>query len=209
MLWTAATPVVTTAVEKGRRAMKCQDLMTLDLRWVRDKAPILDAAVAMRDSSIGFLPVIDEAGALVGVLTDRDLVTRAMARNLPPATTPVSEVMSPKPVVCLEEEPIERVEAVMVDNQISRLPVLGPGNRVVGVISLTDVVIRRRGGEALRTARGVLARDGAGPHEPLDSIHLTPSDPSEDVRPRPSADDYSRTRDEARSVEIGRYPGVR
>jgi CBS domain-containing protein len=189
--------------------MKCQDLMTLDLRWVRDTATIQAAAVSMQDNSVGFLPVIDGAGALVGVLTDRDLATRAVARNLEPATTLVSQVMSQTPVVCLEEEPIERAEQVMMDNQLSRLPVLGPGNRVVGVISLTDVVTRRRGSEALRTARGVLARDSAGPHVPVADIHLTPSAPPQFASAEPFVDDYARTRDEARSVGIGRYPGVR
>jgi CBS domain-containing protein len=193
-----------------RRAMKCQELMTLDLRWVFETTSVLDAAVVMRDSSVGFLPVLDAEGALVGVVTDRDLATRVVARNLFPAITTVAQVMSKPAIVCLEEEPISRAEEVMADSQLTRLPVLGPQNRVVGVISLADIVTRRRGAEALRTARAVLARDSAGPHQPIDDIHLTAAE-----LPRPPGPDhvhvdgYSRTRDEARSVESGRYPGVR
>ena len=86
--------------------MKCQDLMTLDLRWVRDTATVLEAAMSMRENSIGFLPVCDAEGALIGVVTDRDLTTRAVAENLVPGATTVAEVMSKPAIVCLEEEPL-------------------------------------------------------------------------------------------------------
>jgi CBS domain-containing protein len=189
--------------------MKCQDLMTLDVRWIRDMATVQEAAVAMRDNSIGFLPVCDGEGNLVGVVTDRDLATRATADNRVPAATPVSQVMSSPPIVCLEEEPVQRAEEVMAESQLTRLPVLGPNNRLVGVISLADIVTRRRDGEALRTARGVLARDSAGPHPPIEGIHLTPSEPGGQAPSGGFVNDYSRTREEGRSVAIGRWPGVR
>jgi CBS-domain-containing membrane protein len=132
-----------------------------------------------------------------------------MAANLPPAITTVAQVMSKPAIVCLEEEPIGQAEETMADSQLTRLPVLGPDNRLVGVISLADIVTRRRGGEALRTARGVLARDSAGPHQPIEGIHLTAAELPRPSGPDHDFDSYSRTRDEARSVAIGRYPGVR
>lgn len=187
--------------------MKCQDLMTLELKWIRDTATVQDAAVSMRDNSIGFLPVCDTEGRLVGVVTDRDLATRAAATNRIPAATLVSEVMSAPAIVCLEEESISEAEELMTSNQLTRLPVLGPSNRVVGVISLADIVIRRGAGEALRTARGVLARDSAGPHAPIENIQLTPSDPGQPPASS-QVDRYSRSKDEARSVAIGRLPGM-
>lgn len=188
--------------------MKCQDLMTMDLRWVGDAASVQEAAASMRDNSIGFLPVCDVGGTLVGVVTDRDLATRAAAANRVPATTTVAEIMSKPAIVCLEEEPIQRAEELMASQQLTRLPVIGPNNRVVGVISLADIVTRRRGSRALRTARGVLARDSAGPHTPIEDVHLTPSDPSAE-EPAPSFGEHSRTMDEARSVAMGHLPGVR
>jgi CBS domain-containing protein len=190
--------------------MKCQDLMTLDLKWVRDTASVREAATCMRENSIGFLPVCDGGGGLVGVVTDRDLATRVCAENLVPAATEVSRIMSKPAIVCLEEEPVRRAEEAMAQNQVARLPVLGPDNRVVGVISLADIVARRRGSEALRTARGVLSRDSAGPHPPLEDIHLTPLEPqADDHEARSRFQGTSRTRDEGTSVAIGRYPGVR
>jgi signal-transduction protein with cAMP-binding, CBS, and nucleotidyltransferase domain len=184
--------------------------MSLDLRWIRDTASVREAAVSMRDNSIGFLPVCDAGDTLVGVVTDRDLTTRVIAQDRAFATTAVGEVMSKPPIVCLEDEPISHAEEAMTDNQLSRLPVLGPGNRVVGVISLTDIVTRRRGSEALRTARAVLSRESIGPHAPLEDIHLTASEPgATHSGNRAPFDDYSRTKDEANSVAIGRYPGVR
>lgn len=188
--------------------MKCQDIMSLDLKWVLDTATVRDAAVSMRDNSIGFLPVCDADGNLVGVVTDRDLATRAAASNRAPDVTPVKEVMSAPVVVCLEEEPIQQAEAVMADKQLTRLPVLGPNNRVVGVISLADIVTRARRREALRTARGVFARDSAGPHPPTESIRLTPSRPDQSPPSTGQVSSYSRSRDEARSVAIGRLPGM-
>jgi CBS domain-containing protein len=190
--------------------MKCQDLMTLDVRWIRDTASVREAAVSMRDNSIGFLPVCDTEGTLVGVVTDRDLATRATAENHIPAAVTVAQVMSKPAIVCLEDEPVQRAEEVMADQQLTRLPVLGPGNQLVGVISLADIVTRRRGYEALRTARGVLARDSGGPHLPVQDIHLTPSEPAaKGSHGDGFYQDRSRARDEARSVAIGRYPGVR
>jgi CBS domain-containing protein len=187
--------------------MKCQDVMTLDLRWIRDTASVRDAAVSMRDNSIGFLPVRDTQGALVGVVTDRDIAIRAAADNRLPSASLVADVMSSPAIVCLEDEPIRRAEEVMADHQISRLPVIGPDNQVVGVISLADIVTRQRGSEALRTARGVLARDSGGPHQPIADIHLTPSVPAS-----PGAVGFerrdSRTADEARSVAVGKLPGM-
>jgi CBS domain-containing protein len=187
--------------------MKCRDVMTMDLRWIRDTASIRDAALSMRDNSIGFLPVCDGQGTLVGVVTDRDLAIRGVADNRLPAESLVTDVMSRPAIVCLEDEPVRRAEQVMADHQISRLPVIGPANQVVGVISLADVVTRRNAPEALRTARGVLARDSGGPHQPIADIHLTPSVPGArgDVHfelPR------SRTADEGRSVAVGKLPGM-
>ena len=116
----------------------------------------------MRDNSIGFLPVCDGAGKLIGALTDRDLAVRVCAEGRSP-DTPVRDAMTTPAISCSEDEPVTRAESLMREHQIIRLPVLGPGDNLVGVISLVDVVAKVRGGEALRIARALLGRDGGRP----------------------------------------------
>jgi hypothetical protein len=88
------------------------------------------------------------------------------------------------------------------------VPVLGPSDNVVGVLSLSDVLTKRRATRALKTARKVLARENSGPHTPLDRIHLTPSDPNAPPPLETDRYDASRTTREGVSVSIGRWPGV-
>lgn len=154
--------------------MKCSALMTLDLRWVRDNATARDAALVMRDSSVGFLPVIDAAGGLAGVLTDRDLAVRLATTDRLPSDVAVRDVMTRDPFVCRPEDGIATAEALMAREGKSRLVVVDERRRPVGIISLTDVLARDRRGRALRTARRVLARESDGPHPPLEGIRLTP-----------------------------------
>ena len=158
---------------------KCEDLMTIDLRVISSDASALEASRIMRDNSIGFLPVCDPAdGRLVAVVTDRDLVTRMCAEDVRPSEARVAEVATTSPAVCQPDDPLDTAEFVMTSLDVSRVVIVDEDTRPIGVLSLTDLIMNERGPRALRTARGVLEREAAGPQPPSEDIVLTASNPN-------------------------------
>jgi CBS domain-containing protein len=119
--------------------MRCEELMTPEPEIVRTDDTVRIAAAKMRDANIGFLPVLDDLEQLVGVVTDRDLAVRALAEALP-AETPVEEVMTVDVVTCNPDDDLRRVERLMRVNQKGRLAVVDDAGRLVGVISLSDII---------------------------------------------------------------------
>lgn len=122
--------------------------------------PISVCAARMREHQIGLLPVV-EAGAVVGVVTDRDLVVRGLALGLPP-TTPTSEVMSRSVVSCKPDEELAAVSARWAEERRFRVLVEEEG-RLVGVLSLADVGRVEEPARFGALARAVLLRDAAPP----------------------------------------------
>jgi CBS domain-containing protein len=109
---------------------------------------------------VGFLPVLGDDDEVVGVVTDRDLVVRALALARP-LDTPVAEVMTGEVMGCRPRDDLRRAEEVMVANRKSRIPILDDAGHCVGVVSLTDVAqaeSARRAGEVLE---GVTRREAA------------------------------------------------
>ena len=157
--------------------MKCRDLMNMSPEWIAGDATVMAAAQIMRDRSAGILLVFDpEPGQLRGVVTDRDLATRACADNRRSDETRVLEIASTDVVTCGAGEDLAVAEAKMQEFQKARLVVVDDTGEPVGVLALTDILARgRRRGRALKTAGGVLARDSHGSQPPPDRIKLTPS----------------------------------
>ncbi len=117
--------------------MKVSDVMTRDVVLAHPNQTICDAAKMMAESDAGALPV-GENDRLVGVITDRDIAVRAVAKHLSP-DTPVREIMSSQVLYCYEDEDIERVAQNMGGNQVRRLAVLNRDKRLVGIVSIGDV----------------------------------------------------------------------
>jgi CBS domain-containing protein len=163
--------------------MKCSDLMNLNLQWVPATATVAEAARAMRDSSMGFLLVAGpKPGEPTGVITDRDIVIRSCAENQRPDELLVGDIASKEILTCHRDESVATAERLMVTEAKSRLVIVDEIGRPTGVLSLTDILFHDRVRRAIRTARGVLAREAAGPHEPIENIKLTPSTPEEEAR---------------------------
>ena len=118
--------------------MRCEELMTSEVELLDVRATVREAARRMRDLNIGFLPVVDDAQQLVGVLTDRDIALRVVAENLRPGVG-VDQVMTEEVITCDPEDDVERAEALMRVNQKSRLVCVDETGRVAGVISLVDL----------------------------------------------------------------------
>jgi predicted transcriptional regulator len=156
--------------------MKCGDLMHTDLQWIAGNANVRDVARLMRDRALGFLLVSGtEPGQLAGVVTDRDLAVRVCTEERRSQDVKILDVASTEVIVCGEEENLAVAEKMMRDEQKSRLVIVNAAGRPVGILSLTDVLLGDHPRRAIKTAKGVLAREADGPHTPIDQIRLTPS----------------------------------
>ena len=130
--------------------MQVNQCMTRDVRIVDPDDTLRQAAATMAEIDAGFLPV-REHDRLVGVVTDRDIAIRGVAKGLRPDAE-VRQVMSDEVRYCYEDEDAEDVLSNMAEIQVRRLPVMNRDKRLVGVISITDLAGNgeaTRAGEAL------------------------------------------------------------
>lgn len=120
---------------------KLSEIMTNKLRIVSPDATIEEAAQIMAEEDIGWLPVVDGDGGLVGTLTDRDIAIRAVAKGRDNNVL-VHQIMSPGVVAARKDESLEDAARLMRTNQIRRVAIVDEENRPLGVISLGDVAQR-------------------------------------------------------------------
>jgi CBS domain-containing protein len=111
--------------------------MTRDVRLLSPDQTIREAASLMADVDVGSLPV-QENDRLVGMITDRDIVIRAVAQGKS-ADTKVAEVMTKEMLYCLDTDEIDDVARNMGKAQVRRLPVVNSDKRLVGIVSLGDL----------------------------------------------------------------------
>lgn len=124
--------------------MQISDVMTKRVISVRQSETAEVAARLLSRNNIGAMPVCDDAGKVVGMVTDRDLVTRCMAAGLKPQETPVAQVMTSGPVTAQTEDSAGAVSAIMGQSQVRRVPVLKDG-ALAGIVSLADLSRTREG----------------------------------------------------------------
>lgn len=132
--------------------MHVSDIMTASFDAIEATASLTDAARKMKSLNVGFLPV-RQGRELIGVLTDRDIVIRALAEGFEPDSTQVKDIASPDIVYCYEDISIEDAARIMEENQIRRLIACDYDGEPVGVVSLGDLAVKagqdQLSGEAL------------------------------------------------------------
>jgi CBS domain-containing protein len=122
--------------------MLIRDLMTRNVESTTPTTTLTEAARRMRDRNIGCLPVNDSDG-FIGMLTEKDLTTRATAEGLNPTTTTVRQIMTSGITYCQETDRVEDALRTMEDKHIHHLPVrLSGSNKVVGIVSLSDLALK-------------------------------------------------------------------
>lgn len=132
--------------------------MVTQVVTIEPAASLADAARLMEEANIGMLPVVED-GDVKGIITDRDIVVRAIAREADVSTTPVGECLSAGVVCANPEWTTEQAMSMMAEAQVGRLPVVDEENRLVGVVTLSSMAFRAPNkGEALETARQVSRR---------------------------------------------------
>ena len=120
--------------------MRVSDIMTREVATVRTDEKASAAARLMWDCDCGALPVLDETGRAVAVITDRDICMATLFQDRPPSQFPVSLAMSRDLHFCLPEHDVTTAEQRMRVQQIRRLAVLDADRRLVGIVSLADIV---------------------------------------------------------------------
>jgi CBS domain-containing protein len=149
--------------------MQCQKIMSRRVQWIAPDQTVAHAAELMAFHNLGFLPICSADGRPLGVITDRDIALRVAGKNRLAAETRVEEVMtSPLHSVGLDC-PIADAGELMAEAGVSRLLVLDDRGILEGVVSLADVTMHGPGHIALKTARGIYAREvgnrpGGHPH---------------------------------------------
>ncbi len=121
--------------------MKVKEVMTKKVEMIRPDATISEAARMMKSLDIGILPV-QEANKLTGIITDRDIVCRAIAAGKDPKTTLVKNAMTPEVFCCSEDEDIEEAAKLMEEKRVHRLIVLDDQNKPVGIFTLSDIAVK-------------------------------------------------------------------
>jgi CBS domain-containing protein len=141
--------------------MKVSDLMSRNPAICHPNATIAEAARLMEQHDCGCLPVAeaDDAPRPVGVVTDRDIATRAVARGRGPDTR-VREVMSPEPVCCQEDDSVKAVEKIMAERQVRRVPVIDGEGCCVGMVAQADLARTVPARELARTVERISEPNG-------------------------------------------------
>lgn len=130
--------------------MKVSELMTRAVEFVAAQDTLQEAATAMAEHDIGAV-LVGSPESPEGILTDRDLILRAVVGGRDPTATRVAEVMSSTLFTCAPDDAADAVLAAMQEKQVRRMPVVDPGSgRVVGIVVRSDLERALRAADAPR-----------------------------------------------------------
>ncbi|HBE84208.1 MAG TPA: CBS domain-containing protein [Pyrinomonadaceae bacterium] len=127
-----------TEATKNER-VKCREIMTSSVRTATGEMPLSEVSVLMRDGDMGSVPVM-AGDRLIGIVTDRDIVVRAVAEGKPP-TTPVSEVMTTEIFSVGPDDFVFEAIRLMGDKQVRRIPVVNEDGSLAGIIAMADIAL--------------------------------------------------------------------
>lgn len=119
-------------------AKTAREIMSSDCTCVGENETVLDAAKKLADLGVGSMPICGEDDRLKGMLTDRDIVVKVLARDRDPAQTKAGELGEGKPVTIGADDSVSEAISTMAQHQVRRLPVID-GHRLVGIVSQADV----------------------------------------------------------------------
>jgi len=153
--------------------MKVKELMSTDVKACTPDTDLASVVRMMWDGDCGIVPVVDEQRRVTGVITDRDICVAAATRSLEPAQIRVRDAMTRDVRTCPEDADPRSALKSLKEHRVRRLPVVDRQDRLVGILSLNDLVTRAEcrqgtavpGEEFLETLRAICAHQtvaGAG-----------------------------------------------
>jgi CBS domain-containing protein len=122
--------------------MRVREIMTKGPACCTADDTVERAAQLMAENDCGMIPVVESgnSGRLVGVITDRDIAVRGVAKGLR-AKTSVRDLMTPQPFTCREDAQVDDIERVMSDRQVRRVVIVDDDNHCVGVVAQADIAL--------------------------------------------------------------------
>jgi CBS domain-containing protein len=143
---------------------KVGDVMTQRPRAVTPQTPLNEVAQLMEAEDVGAIPVVD-GDRLVGIVTDRDIVVRAIAKGKDPRGMPAAEASSRELVTVSPDDDLSEALKLMSQYQVRRLAVTGEDERLVGVVSQADVALEGKDKDTGDLVQGI-SRQPQGPRTP-------------------------------------------
>lgn len=119
--------------------MQIKEVITTEANIISSTGTLVEAASMMSEKDIGALPVYKN-DSLVGMITDRDIVVRGVAKSWP-TDSPVEDLMSEEVLYCFDDQSVEEVLDIMGEQQIRRMPVLSHDERLMGVVAFADLIV--------------------------------------------------------------------
>ena len=141
--------------------MRTLELMTKPAISCNGSDSLNTAAGLMWDHDIGAVPITNDQGKLIGILTDRDICMATYTQGRPLHAIPVSQVMSKEVFSCSGGDTVEAAERLMADKQIRRVPIVDGEGRPMGMLSLNDIA---------RRAASPKQRSAGGEHEVVETL---------------------------------------
>jgi CBS domain-containing protein len=120
-------------------ATSVREAMHEGCECIGESQSMFDAAKRMEELDIGVMPICGEDDRLKGMITDRDIVVKVLARGMDPATTRAGSLAQGKPVTVAADAPIEDALSLMREHKIKRLPVLDAERRLCGIVTEADI----------------------------------------------------------------------
>jgi CBS domain-containing protein len=123
---------------------KCSEVMTREPICCEPSDTVTRVAEIMKQQDVGSVPVVESRNSrrLVGIVTDRDLVTKVVASARHVESTTVRDAMTAHPAACREDDDVNRAVSLMKNQQVRRVPIVDPEGRLTGIIAQADVATR-------------------------------------------------------------------
>jgi CBS domain-containing protein len=122
----------------GKRVTRVADVMSREVELVSPDATVQEAATSMAEYDVGAV-LIGAGESLEGILTDRDIILRAVVDGRNPAELHVGEIMSTTLFTCRDDDTLEEAFRIMSERQVRRLPVVDRDGHLVGIVTLSDL----------------------------------------------------------------------
>jgi len=127
--------------------MRVSEIMTRDPKTAQLDSTLEEIAALMKEEDVGAIPIVDDDHALVGIVTDRDIVVRCVAEGKEPSDTTVEDILSEDLTTIEPDADVQEAARLMAQRQIRRLPVVQDGD-LVGMVSIGDISVKNQDDEA-------------------------------------------------------------
>jgi CBS domain-containing protein len=134
----------------GRRQEEIARLMRTEVHRIGGDATANDAARLMWEKDIGAVPVVDDGGRLIGIVTDRDIAMATYLRGATLRDIPVRSLMTTEVITARASDSVNDVSALMSRRQVRRVPIVDDQNALIGIVSLNDLAAAATGSESNR-----------------------------------------------------------